>query len=128
MSAIKSHVITWAVNLLECLPNVDLHGYEVEAEHIPMFNPFTSQLELVPTVTLSIRPAGYAAAEVLADSLELRESEVSATDDGYGLLARHTWAGWVPDASHEVAVRVEMTATERLWLDDGGFDDLGVAA
>ncbi|MER6937086.1 hypothetical protein ABTX24_13485 [Nocardioides sp. NPDC127514] len=116
MSAIKSRVMTWAANLLECLPDVELHGFDIEADYVPALNAKTKKLQMVPAVTLSVRPAGYDAAKVLAESLSLPESDPSVKEDGLGLFAWHTWQGWVPEASTEVAVRVEITTTERLWL------------
>ncbi|GGU26615.1 hypothetical protein [Nocardioides albus] len=115
MSAAKSWDLTWVATLLEGLPNVELHGFSVDAEPRLAVAKAVGTSGRRPVVRLSIRPAGYEAARVLAESLHLSEHMTADTEDGLGLLVRHTWAGWEPNASTEVDVWVEISTTQRVW-------------
>ncbi|GGR41834.1 hypothetical protein J2S40_001659 [Nocardioides luteus] len=117
MSAAKSWDLTWVATMLEGLPNVELHGISVDVEPTLPSVALKADAsdERRPAVRLSIRPAGYTAAATLAESLHLSEHMTADTEDGYGLLVRHTWAGWEPAASSEVDVWVEITTTQRVW-------------
>lgn len=113
MSAAKSWDLTWAANLLEGLPNVELHGFSIDVEPFLALGPDSTDRR--PAARLAIRPAGYDVAARLAEFLHLSEHMTADTEDGYGLLVRHTWAGWEPQASTEVDVWVEITTTQRVW-------------
>ena len=118
MSAAQSWDLSWVATLLERLPNVELHGFSVDVEpNLPTSLPpaATAVSERRPAVRMEIRPAGYQAARCLAESLDLSEHMTADTEDGLGLLVRHTWAGWEPDASDEVDVWIEITTTQRVW-------------
>lgn len=117
MSAAQSWDLTWVATLLEGLPNVEVHGFSVDVEPtLPIFTPRADGSgERRPAVRLSIRPAGYDAAAKLAKFLHLSEHMTADTEDGYGLLVRHTWAGWEHSASSEVDVWVQITTTQRVW-------------
>lgn len=117
MSCAKSWVLTWAANILECVPNVDVHGFHVRAEDQFVCNPATGKVEQKPGVTLVIEPAGIAAARLLAEALCLMEADPVDVADGLGLLTRHDWTGLVPAGSDETPVWVEMSTTERVWID-----------
>lgn len=118
MSAAKSWDLTWAANILECVPNVDVHGFHVRATEELHYNPAApGNTERRPAVTLVIEPAGLAAARLLADALYLSEAEPVDVADAIGLLTRHDWSGLVPGGPNETRVWVEMSTTERIWID-----------
>lgn len=113
MSTAKSWDLTWAANILECVPNVDVHGFKVSA---------TTDVRLAhgaperrPAVLLEIEPAGLVAAQLIADALYLTEDARSYVADAIGLLVRHDWSGRVPAGSDETTVFVTMSTTERVW-------------
>lgn len=115
MSAAKSWDLTWVATLLEGLPNVEMHGFSVDAEPRLAAAKAIGAAGRRPVVRLAIRPAGYEAAAKLAEFMHLSEHMTADTEDGLGLLVRHTWAGWEPAASAEVEVWVEITTTQRVW-------------
>ncbi|MEU6135850.1 hypothetical protein [Nocardioides sp. NPDC047086] len=115
MSAAQSWDLTWVATLLEGLPNVELHGFSVDVEPNLAAAKVVGTSGRRPVVRLAIRPAGYEAASKLAEFLHLSEHMTADTEDGLGLLVRHTWAGWEVAASSEVDVWVEITTTQRVW-------------
>ena len=115
MSAAQSWDLTWVATLLEGLPNVELHGFSVDVEPNLAVAKVIGTTGRRPVVRLAIRPAGYDAAAKLAEFLHLTEHMTADTEDGLGLLVRHTWAGWEVSASSEVDVWVEITTTQRVW-------------
>ena len=115
MSAAKSWDLTWVATVLEGLPNVELHGFSVDAEPRLAAAAAVGISGRRPVVRLSIRPAGYDAGSKLAEFMHLSEHMTADTEDGLGLLVRHTWAGWEIAASTEVDVWVEITTTQRVW-------------
>lgn len=115
MSTAKSWALTWAANILECVPNVDVHGFKVSASKDVRLT--REGTEHRPAVLLEIEPAGLVAAQLIADALYLREGALVYVADAIGLLARHDWSGRVPAGSDETTVFVKMSTTERVWID-----------
>jgi hypothetical protein len=113
MSTAKSWDLTWAANILECVPNVDVHGFKVSAAKDVRLT--CEGTESRPAVVLEIEPAGLAAAQLIADALYLTEGPRGYVADAIGLLARHDWSGRVPAGADETTVIVKMTTTERIW-------------
>lgn len=120
MSAAKSWDLAWAACVLEGLPNVELHGFTVDTDVLSYLNPTRCTIEPFTVVTVTIQAAGMDAARLLVEALRLSESGTAVLhDDCFGLTASHTWTGWAAEASAEVPVRVEVTASERLWNTEG---------
>lgn len=115
MSTAKSWTLTWAANILECIPNVDIHGFHVRTEDQFVHNPATGKIDQMPGVTLVIEPAGLTAARLLAEALGLMEADPVDVADCLGLLTRHDWTGLVPAGADETPVWVEMSTHERIW-------------
>lgn len=115
MSTAKSWTLTWAANILECVPNVDIHGFHVRTEDQFVHNPETGKIDQKPGVTLVIEPAGLTAARLLAEALGLMKADPVDVADCLGLLTRHDWTGLVPAGSDETPVWVEMSTHERIW-------------
>lgn len=113
MSTAKSWDLTWAANILECVPNVDVHGFKVSASREARLT--REGTEHRPVVVLEIEPAGIVAAQLIADALYLTEDAPVYVADAIGLLTRHDWSGRVPAGSDETTVIVKMTTTERIW-------------
>lgn len=115
MSTAKSWDLTWAANILERVPNVDVHGFKVSAtKDIRIAH---GAPERRAAVLLEIEPAGLAAGRLIADALYLSEGALVYVADAIGLLARHDWSGRVPAGSDETPVFVKMSTTERVWID-----------
>lgn len=105
----SSHEVAWVATVLEDLPDVDVLSVRVESASIEVGPDRT----YVPAMELDIHADGWGDAIVLAKALHLHEIGGRKTESEYGVSVWRTWAGWATEGSHEVPVRVVITAAER---------------
>lgn len=114
-TGITSWDLAWATGVLEESPEVDLHGLTLTAEPMWFFDPIRCVSEPVPIATLAIMVADVRSALLLVDLLTLRQTGTIVLHEESGISTTRTWAGWSSEASSDIAVRVEITASERTW-------------
>lgn len=105
----SSHEVAWVATLLEDLPEVDVLRLSVDSDLLDV-GPENRQRLVV--VNLDIHAGGWTDAILLAKALRLHETNGRRTESYYGVSVWRTWSGWAAEASHEIPVRVEVTAAE----------------